>query len=288
MASYDYAPYNRMVIEGGSCGHANPLGFSSEITDRETGTMYYNYRDYNPTDGRWLTRDPIGERGGHNLYNMLKNNTISMYDILGLSGNTITASISQEWYDDEGGPGKSEFSNDNFLFILYGKASAECIQQGDIRITYARGSNKEKSSYGFLKKSVGTMSAEIKKYNTVNFSTNVSIDIANLISTGGGITIGIAGGAAGVVYGLGYLASMGLGALGGVVGSSIGAGNYTSYTSYSISVVFSCRRNKITKKHEAEAKWGIGSPESSLVRSSSARKGNNQAYINRIWYNPNK
>ncbi|WPX40791.1 RHS repeat-associated core domain-containing protein [Akkermansia sp. N21116] len=35
--------------------------------------MYYNYRDYNPTDGRWLTRDPIGEQGGHNLYGFVRN-----------------------------------------------------------------------------------------------------------------------------------------------------------------------------------------------------------------------
>ena len=83
VASYEYDPYGRTVIESGSCAHANPLGFSSEITDRETGTMYYNYRDYNPTDGRWLTRDPIGERGGHNLYGFVKNNSSRNIDRLG-------------------------------------------------------------------------------------------------------------------------------------------------------------------------------------------------------------
>ena len=85
VASYEYDPYGRTIIESGSCGYANPLGFSSEITDRETGTMYYNYRDYNPTDGRWLTRDPIGERGGHNLYGFSRVNPIMFTDQRGLN-----------------------------------------------------------------------------------------------------------------------------------------------------------------------------------------------------------
>ncbi len=84
VASYEYDPYGRTVIESGSCAHANPLGFSSEITDRETGTMYYNYRDYNPTDGRWLTRDPIGEQGGRNLYGFSRGNSVMYTDCLGL------------------------------------------------------------------------------------------------------------------------------------------------------------------------------------------------------------
>ena len=83
VASYEYDPYGRTVIESGSCAHANPLGFSSEITDRETGTMYYNYRDYNPTDGRWLTRDPIEEQGGRNLYRFVENQPVNSIDIIG-------------------------------------------------------------------------------------------------------------------------------------------------------------------------------------------------------------
>ncbi|WPX40801.1 RHS repeat-associated core domain-containing protein [Akkermansia sp. N21116] len=84
MASYEYDPYGRTIIESGSCALANPLGFSSEITDRETGTMYYNYRDYNPTDGRWLTRDTIGEISGYNLYRFVKNRININLDFIGL------------------------------------------------------------------------------------------------------------------------------------------------------------------------------------------------------------
>ena len=35
--------------------------------DEEPVLAYYNYRFYNPKDGRWINRDPIAEQGGLNL-----------------------------------------------------------------------------------------------------------------------------------------------------------------------------------------------------------------------------
>ena len=45
--------------------------------------MYYNYRYYSTALGRWLSRDPIGERGGWNLYGMVSNNPVNLWDYLG-------------------------------------------------------------------------------------------------------------------------------------------------------------------------------------------------------------
>ncbi len=42
-----------------------------------------NFRYYSPDLGRWLSRDPIEEEGGANLYATCLNNTISKIDILG-------------------------------------------------------------------------------------------------------------------------------------------------------------------------------------------------------------
>jgi hypothetical protein len=39
---------------------------------------------YNPTAGRWLSRDPIAERGGANLYGVADNNPANRFDVLGL------------------------------------------------------------------------------------------------------------------------------------------------------------------------------------------------------------
>jgi hypothetical protein len=44
---------------------------------------YYGYRYYDPVTGRWPSRDPIGERGGINLYGMVKNDTLNAVDVLG-------------------------------------------------------------------------------------------------------------------------------------------------------------------------------------------------------------
>jgi len=42
------------------------------------------YRPYDPGTGRWLSRDPVGENGGINLYDYVGNNPISGRDPLGL------------------------------------------------------------------------------------------------------------------------------------------------------------------------------------------------------------
>jgi hypothetical protein len=40
---------------------------------------------YDPTKGRFLSRDPIQEKGGNNLYAFVKNSTINFWDHLGLA-----------------------------------------------------------------------------------------------------------------------------------------------------------------------------------------------------------
>jgi RHS repeat-associated protein len=45
---------------------------------------YYGYRYYDPVTGRWPSRDPIGERGGANLYGMVGNDAVGSWDYLGL------------------------------------------------------------------------------------------------------------------------------------------------------------------------------------------------------------
>ena len=44
---------------------------------------YYTYRYYEPLTGSWLSRDPIGERGGLNLYGFVSNDGLNRWDLLG-------------------------------------------------------------------------------------------------------------------------------------------------------------------------------------------------------------
>ena len=84
VAHYEYSPFGKVLVANGSYASINPFRFSSEYHDDESGLVYYNYRYYSPELGRWMSRDPIGEQGGYNLYGMVVNNLIYYYDKLGL------------------------------------------------------------------------------------------------------------------------------------------------------------------------------------------------------------
>ncbi len=47
-------------------------------------SVIFGRRYYNPDLGRWVSRDPIGEAGGINVYRFIRNATIVLADILGL------------------------------------------------------------------------------------------------------------------------------------------------------------------------------------------------------------
>lgn len=64
---------------------ANPFRRSTKFTDEGSGFSYYEYRYYNPSTGRWLNRDPIGEYGGFSLYGFVANNSNYYVDPLGLA-----------------------------------------------------------------------------------------------------------------------------------------------------------------------------------------------------------
>ena len=60
-AIYDYSPYGTATRTGRL---VQPVQWSGEMHDEELALVYYNYRYYNPKDGRWINRDPLLNRGG--------------------------------------------------------------------------------------------------------------------------------------------------------------------------------------------------------------------------------
>ena len=71
---------NALVSEG---AWPSSFGFSTKMRDAETGLYYYGYRFYDPVNGRWTSRDPIGENGGVNLYGIVGNAILNRVDVLG-------------------------------------------------------------------------------------------------------------------------------------------------------------------------------------------------------------
>lgn len=62
------------------------LGRCDFSQKRAVGITYYGYRYYDPVTGRWLSRDPIEEEGGYNLYGFIGNDGVNATDYLGLTG----------------------------------------------------------------------------------------------------------------------------------------------------------------------------------------------------------
>lgn len=81
LASYDYSPYG---VARSSPNPDDQFLFACQKLLPEAGLVRFLYRDYDPTFGRWLTRDPVGERGGLNLYNYVGNRVMDRTDRYGL------------------------------------------------------------------------------------------------------------------------------------------------------------------------------------------------------------
>jgi RHS repeat-associated protein len=75
--SYEYDPYGE-VLSVSSVG--NRYLFTGRRLDIETGNYYYRARYYDPEDGRFLQRDPLGFIDGMGLYSYVKNNPIKYID----------------------------------------------------------------------------------------------------------------------------------------------------------------------------------------------------------------
>ena len=61
-----------------------PFGFAGGLYDPDTGLTRFGYRDYDPTTGRWLAKDPILFRGGQaNLYVYIGNDPVNKFDPYG-------------------------------------------------------------------------------------------------------------------------------------------------------------------------------------------------------------
>ncbi len=96
---YMYAPFGATVIQFGASAAINPWRFSSEYAERDTATVYYNYRCYDPVIGRWLSRDPTMERASACLYAFNKN-FVMAFDYLGrVKVNLVTKKLDWGFWD---------------------------------------------------------------------------------------------------------------------------------------------------------------------------------------------
>jgi RHS repeat-associated protein len=128
-ADYEYGPFRELIRATGPMAKVNPFMFSTKYYDWETGLSYYGYRYYNPSTGRWLSKDPMGEQQrAMNLYQFTANDCVNGIDILGLLAGVFKADDTAKLYPNGGG-----FS---FLYDLSMDANLSYIQDVKVVITW--------------------------------------------------------------------------------------------------------------------------------------------------------
>ena len=85
--AWGYA-YDALSKAGRQAGLKQPLRFQGQYYDHETGLHYNRHRYYDPHSGRFVSKDPIGLRGGMNLHRYVINPNYFV-DPLGLSAAAI-------------------------------------------------------------------------------------------------------------------------------------------------------------------------------------------------------
>lgn len=126
---YGHTAYGERVAEGSTVtfGRSDgPVGYGGQFgyhTDPETGLILCGFRYYDPKNGRWVTRDPIGYRGGVNIYSYVGNNPIAYADSRGLAANRSSSP----------GSGGSWISHIPLLSTIYYHYSRQPNTSGQMR-----------------------------------------------------------------------------------------------------------------------------------------------------------
>jgi RHS repeat-associated protein len=73
-----------------------PFGFAGGLADPQTGLVRFGARDYDPTTGRWVSKDPIRFAAGQaNIYEYAASNPVGTIDPNGMDANSCPTSSIQ-------------------------------------------------------------------------------------------------------------------------------------------------------------------------------------------------
>jgi len=89
VAHYEYDAFGNIVVQSGSMADGFAFRFSTKPFCAILGKVEYQRRIYDPPTGSWISRDPIEEKGGLNLYAFARNDSINHIDVLGEAAQVI-------------------------------------------------------------------------------------------------------------------------------------------------------------------------------------------------------
>jgi RHS repeat-associated protein len=136
-ARYEYDPYGRRTKVSGD--FEADFAFTGHYYHPISGLYLTLYRAYDSDTSRWLSRDPIGERGGVNEYSYVSNQPLVFVDPMGLSDYDVAliADTSQRTIDQMTGAGERSGSGSiggwlNNLSRLWRWKHLGCGEQSDV------------------------------------------------------------------------------------------------------------------------------------------------------------
>ena len=110
-AEYVYSAYGEVMMKSGDLADKNNIGYSTRYQEANTGLVSYTYRHYSPRLKKWLSKDPIAENGGLNLYQMVGNDPVGYWDLLGYTDCKIDVIIGHGAQDTPLGDVGKEIEN---------------------------------------------------------------------------------------------------------------------------------------------------------------------------------
>ena len=103
VANYRYDPFGVLMKKTATI--EQPYTFSTKPYDEGTGLIDYGFRFYSSEIGKWMSRDPLGERSDINLYRTVGNNSLNWIDPWGDAQVYI-------WYPKDRNVGHSSIKTD--------------------------------------------------------------------------------------------------------------------------------------------------------------------------------
>ena len=97
VASVDYDPYGNAINGAGRNGA--DFGFAGMLYHRDSGLYLTRNRPFDPRTGRWLSRNPLGEAGGVNLYAFAFDNPLRLPDPTGVDSGSPSGSLNMSTPD---------------------------------------------------------------------------------------------------------------------------------------------------------------------------------------------
>ncbi|MCK4828908.1 RHS domain-containing protein, partial [bacterium] len=206
-----YDAFGAAEVGGDSVVESN-LRFPGQYFDGETGLHYNWHRYYDPETGRYVTVDPIGFRGGINVYDYVYGNAVNVIDPLGLhgSGGNIppghTPCISTTSCHNQGHTPKGnspltysagatlfthgiEFSIDNEGCVYACWLKSPEIAGVGVEVTNSNGPGAPMKVYGGLTRRA-SIAIEPTKTSEDDFNANVSVAIgAGFLSSPYGVIL---------------------------------------------------------------------------------------------------